>query len=815
MGEEKKVNNSKLLSGKIWIPQIECSESLEINGTVARALQYFCHDLFEIPGTEMFVGGNSYSAITGGLFDLTALVNYLEQHNKSISVFGTFSQEEIIEHSYRELGFNIFDLGGKLFKYIPLNPSPDANYLKKLLSCDIIEIPDKKYRELIQLLKWTRCHQFTKLIQEAVGHGNRDVFQFRSCKIVLDQLKRVIAENKDKCHGLPCCEGCQILRQIDKIAAKFQKIDNKKKEEPCPELAREIAFLDCRKYRIAQSKHLLEIQFPQKTETRKKFKRIIILENNEGFKNQLKKDLHQFLEKDGCIIEAHPERSWQNCSLCDTEGKDFLEELIYDKKIEPSSILCCIDLDLGEQNIPKIGMGHFMKSTFGGQWILYKNTREYPKVPRVVITGYRSQDLLSYIAGGNAFLMKPYTLVELKKQIDNARSSIRSRVMWLCPGDAQENYYSFCKSKPEDFKKVANLLNRWLDGHQVDLEIKEDVKAIENIDLIILDIFKLKNKYNPRELMSKTRKLSEIISKIRSENPTVSIILVLPFELDREMTVSDFYRQLPLNLRDGSDNVIRKPFWFVFNERSKPEDCLGNMIISQLANKEDFDVKYQVLVPIVPIVGRLANSIKDIKDNPGQKSFDKLYAPLLPYLINCFGLSARIMDIKKTKTRTELEQELKEKITDEINNEPERWENIDLEDVDTIISSFVKQIDDFNIKRHTNLESWLRYMVETNLNEGDRKDIHTLTEPLARVFGGSTRFELGVRGSWYEGTARIDDIIIVVEFCAKSSILGRKFIRDTAVNYLLGDVGREYAVLVQELPIKGFLCMKKRGQSKN
>lgn len=83
-------------------------------------------------------------------------------------------------------------------------------------------------------------------------------------------------------------------------------------------------------------------------------------------------------------------------------------------------------------------------------------------------------------------------------------------------------------------------------------------------------------------------------------------------------------------------------------------------------------------------------------------------------------------------------------------------------------------------------------------------NIHTLTGPLTRVFGGSTNYEFSDRGSWYKGTERIDDILIVVEFCAKSSIMARKFIRETAVNYLRLVAGED-AVLVQEIPIRGFL----------
>jgi CheY-like chemotaxis protein len=541
--------------------------------------------------------------------------------------------------------------------------------------------------------------------------------------------------------------------------------------------------------------------YPKKDE---KFKKIIILEDNKEFREQLKSELRQYVKNKIDIVEADPKKSWQNCSLCRKKGKDILDKIFKNKTIEPGEVLSCFDLDLGKENIPKTAMGDFMKDIFGGQWILYKTGCAHPKIPRLVITGYRSQDLSSHIAGGTAFLMKPYTPALLKKQIETARRSVRRRVAWICPKNVQETYSNLLKPINFTFGDIESLLKEWLDGKQVDLDIRKNTIEIVNTDLVILDILEIGPKQGDP---TKIKELRDIILKIRAINPNVKFILVLPFDLERESTVSEYYTQLPLNFQDGSDNVIRKPFWFVLNGKTNPDECLGNMILEQLEHEGNFDVKYQVLVPVVPIVGRLSDRIEDILKNPERKALDELYAPLLPFLVNAFGLSGRISDI--ADLRNDAKKQLLEKI-DEEREKDNRWKNIPPPDkkISEVLDGFLEALKSSEINRCITLESWLRHIVDMKpgaiINGEGRKDIHSLTEPLARVFGGSTRYEFSVRGSWYKEANRIDDILIVVEFCAKSSIIGRKFIRETAVKYL-SKVAGEDVVLVQEIPIKGFL----------
>ncbi|MGD2084549.1 MAG: hypothetical protein PVH61_00045 [Candidatus Aminicenantes bacterium] len=797
---------------KIWFPQIESRGSQDKEDIVVETLRKF-YELFGISTDEVFVAKNPLTKIHNteqgikpDIFNLSAILKFLKE-KKSIWTFGTFSPEQVEECSLQELGFNLFNLPGKMFNYVSIIPSPDDDVIfsKKRFTFKIKNVNSNIYNDAIELLKWSMCKKACLEIQKSFGHGQRDHFQGQSYEGLLTELAHLNINNEEKWSwsDLPCPKECRVFQRIKQIMEECQKKTNK--DEKCPELAREIALMDCQEYRMAQSKYFSNLYRSTISEVDEKFKKIIILEDNQAFRKQLKNDLRQYVKKVKDIIEADPKKSWQNYCLSKKKRKDILGKIFEDETIVHGEILTCFDLELGKKNIPKTADGYFMKNIFGGQWILYKTVCEYPRLPRLVITGYRSQDFLSYIAGGTAFLMKPYTEQLLLEQIKKARQSARRGVTWLCPENVQKNYSNLLVPSVLSFADIRDLLKNWLDSKQVDLNIVESLENIDDEEFVIIDIFEIGLEH---EHLKKKKEITEIIYHIRAKNPDVQFILVLPFDLVGEIAVSDYYTQLPFNFHEGTDKVIRKPFWFVLDGKTNPDECLGNMILEQLAYKGNFDVKYQVLVPLAPIVGRLSKRIKDILGNPEKKAKDELYAPLLPYLINAFGLSGRISDI--ADLRNDVKTKLSEKIKDEKLKDEKRWENIPTPDesISKILDGFLDALKSSKFIRYITLESWLRHIVDKKpsiiFNGQDRKDIHSLIEPLARVFGGSTRYEFSVRGSWYKGEKRIDDILIVVEFCAKSSIIGRKFIRETAVKYL-SKIAGEDVVLVQEIPIKGFM----------
>ena len=437
---------------------------------------------------------------------------------------------------------------------------------------------------------------------------------------------------------------------------------------------------------------------------------------------------------------------------------------------------------------------------------MYGTACDQPRIPRLIVTGYRMQDVLGYAAGGSAYLLKPFTKQSLREQIRKA--SVLHCVKWLCPEEIQIDYSSLLNGELP-FANCANWLKHWLAYQRIGLDIitQATKDKIAGSDLIVIDIFKSKDGRPVLDLL-------DTISQIRYVNNHASLIVVIPTATDAEDLVSDCYRKMPLALRDGSDMLIKKPMWLVADGSAIREEVLGKMIISQLRLFNDYDTKYQILVPVAAIVGRCNAAfvcrINDKSPKPAEE-WDELYAPLLPFLINAYGLSGRLKDIAESPNLCE---DLKERVLRAYEQEKYRWVSMKEEEVknetEKMVERFVKAVKDNSIQHHMSVEAWLRKIVDNKPKEKDKekdedkdKDIHSLTEPLARVFGGSTRYEFSVRGSWYQDIEqRVDDILIVVEFCAKSSIIAKRFIENTVVDYL-HKVAGEKCVFVQEIPIRG------------
>jgi hypothetical protein len=348
-----------------------------------------------------------------------------------------------------------------------------------------------------------------------------------------------------------------------------------------------------------------------------------------------------------------------------------------------------------------------VKNCFGGHWVLYGSAREHPDVARLVITGFRSQELLSYTAGSCAYLLKPVTTKNLTNKIKEA--SILHRVTWLCPKEVQDDYGNLLQSIPDkslSFNSIRRHLENSLKWQRIELTTIEDInpKNKQNLcesGVIVIDLLNLNNTQSALEDMIET------ITKLRQINHLISMIVILPIVEEVADLFASYYRKLPLNLRDGSDIIIRKPMWIAGHPQ--PQLALATAITHQIKRLNDYDTKYQVMIPIAKL------------------------------LENSSGTYLNLIDCMKAH------------------------------------------------------------------GDASHKISEQLIKPLTQVFGGATSYELGIRGSWYDSTAqKIDDTVIMVEFCAKSSLMAKEFIEKTVIRYLR-QVAGEDVVLLQEIPIRGRL----------
>jgi hypothetical protein len=192
-------------------------------------------------------------------------------------------------------------------------------------------------------------------------------------------------------------------------------------------------------------------------------------------------------------------------------------------------------------------------------------------------------------------------------------------------------------------------------------------------------------------------------------------------------------------------------------------------------------------------------------------------------LVQTYGMSASLRDLS-AMNGAQFAEDLRRRIQQDRKQNEDHWTGLKEADIQRSINRFASNVSHRSIQRHLTLETWMRNMVdwqarkvqgesegrdesssEQGKEDDEFKDISALTRPLALTFGGSTRYEFSARGSWYpsdspsDSNQRVDDILIVVEFCAQSSTVARSLIKDQAVHYLSKIAGEE-AVMVQEIP---------------
>lgn len=613
----------------IVFPQIKTSGPPGDPNPALKSLQKFI-SLF--PFIKEPAKGNWLTASGSELFSqniLDSVLQYLQcplTTKQPIFVLGVLPEEKMVEQSWKDLGLDLFDLPWfsprKAFFYVRVTSmfeGIDRLVRESAVSDGLAAI----FQSAPDHLKWAQCHKVAGRMQEAVGHGNRDRLQSMSCEKISGYLSDAVSGERDQ---KMVCQPCLLLKQARTLLSNVSEKDG---HERCPELAREIANLDCRKYRLAQG-----IYFePARIMDSPSFQRIIILEDNEGFRRQLQKDLAPYVEngrtggeseqtvqglKQNGIICADPVQSLRKCSLCDKAGNDILYQCIEKENVSPNKILMCFDLYIGKERIGESGGGQLMHDFIGGHWILYSTAIRNPGIPKLVITGYRFQDITSYGVGAHAYVMKPYTPKTLARGIINACRLVHRNVKWYSPFGIEERY--------------AGFLAQWLRERNVTLErIRSlDERTILGSDLIVFDVLGIdQGTITERE----KRAIEKTLSRIRDLNQRVLLLVVVPDRIDPEFTVGEFLRGMPLSLHEGKDAIIRKPMWIVADGHPDADAGLGNVIVHQLSCLNALDIKYQVLVPVAALIGRFTSNIGKILGSPKDMELDEVYAPLLPFLI--------------------------------------------------------------------------------------------------------------------------------------------------------------------------------------
>ena len=702
-------------------------------------------------------------------------------------VFGTVTKNDAVVLSWNGLGLNLFDLPWgrlpKIFRYIPVLSLPD---MLKAVIHKRYEYDNTYVQDAIDDIKWAKCHEWIRDIQCCFGHGKRDEMQFYGRKKGIKQIELVINNNDDP-EKVPCSH-CHVKKTLMTLCQSIERIDT---ESERPHF-RSVANLDCQTYRLAP---LLSISFNKAP----RYKRVVILENNENMWKHIKRRIKKHYGRVVSIEMADIGKSLDNLTL---SRKDGTEINLQDENYNEWNTLICFDLELGQRErthgIP------------GGLCLLYHVALHHPFVSRLVITGYRTQDDKSFNTGTCAFLLKPFSNKELHTAIE--RSSPFS-ALWVCPKTVRENWEKWV-SKVDgkaDYNWIRNRLASWLGKYHIGLDAiaKYDKITITKHSVIVMDYYSIKLNYdlnknqahNQREMHTLNKLVNDYL-KIRSSNPAANIIIILPME-DHIFKPFGALHSVGRIIRDGHDTILHKPMWICSDDPQV--ESLGQTIKTTLEARPLFDVKYVIYTPIMGLVWPKAKDFLEWQiispDKKPGKAPDPVdgWSPLGVLMGEIWGFTASFKDILDDPR---LGLELSEQLNNERNRHEQRWKTIPAKiSSNGLVKEFLSYLlqPGNKVTSYLTIERWLRAVLDEHISR------RSSTESLAYLFGGETRYEFGIRGGWYDSKGTyVQDAPLVIEFCGRKAILAREAIERDVV-YHLKSLGGEQEVLFQEIPIRGFL----------
>ena len=752
---------------QFWFPQIPDNSPNQLH---SQAVVKAINQVLELFTSEP---RNKQDVLSASSFCTTDILQFLEPGTKlPFYILGTVTENEAIVQSWKDLGLNLFDLPWgrlpRIFRYIPLLSLPEM--LKAATR--------KRYEDNGALkcakndLQWARCHEWIRKIQNCFGHGSRDRMQFYG---VGDAIESIQYAKNAVPKELPCLE-CHVKNALED-AYYHMSI-----ESQLHQLLRCVANLDCQSCRLAPLSSIpLDITA--------RYKRVVILENNEKMGDHIATTIEERYGK-GIVQKANVKESQKKWSLCGNNGTEIK---LSDKNCNEWETLVCFDLELGhkEKNHDKPG----------GLWFLYNTALHHPFVSRLVITGYRTQDEKSFNAGTCGFLLKPFTEKELNVAIETSNPF---RVLWICPDTVRADWKQWASKVNDEasYDWIRDRLGSWLSQFHIRLDDISmcDESRIPEYSIIIMDYYGIEPKCYTQN------KLINDYLKIRSFNPAANILIMLPMR-DDIFQPNGALHAVGRMLRDGHDAILHKPIW-ICSDDPKVES-LGQTIKTTLERRPLFDVKYVIYTPIMGLVWPKAEKFIEQQaissDKRPGKALDHVdgWSPVGVLMGETWGFTASFKDILDDPR---LGLELSEQLDKERKKHKRRWEKIPNEiSSNELVKKFLSYLlqPGNKVAFYLTIERWLRAVLDRHISEVPGR--RSLTESLAHLFGGETRYEFSTRGGWYDSSGTfVQDAPLIIEFCGRKGIVAREAIEDVVVDYLKS-VGGEQEVLFQEVPIRGFL----------
>ena len=751
-----------------------------------------------------------------------------------IVVLGTVSPEEANAESFRRLGVDVFQLPfksrSKLFRYAQAGDL--ASFFLRLEREKPHYSLGSLQADTVEDLRWTRCHEQFHDLKMSFGHSCRDELidpeERDAC------MSRTFGGAGDprqgKWHVDPnqwrCFTPCEAWTRLSAVVAKHNLL-------PTAQTVRDLANLDCQRHRLAS----LQTADPQRdgaVQGVPPFKWVVILEDSDKAKDALKKDLKNGRQADARVVDVELGKSLREQQLYGRiDGEAAIKKIRFVSTLSKTpdadviecvdrETLCCFDMRIApdrDEGLPD------------GLWFLYRVAVNHPFVCRLVLTGYRMNEMHALRSGAGAVLLKPYSGGELRRAIE--RSS-PFNVFWYCRGAVQDEWaeaaQGFAGPRP-GFSWVAESLQQVLNPWRIELSWSAHLRTdwVAESDVVVLDLFHQNE--NPSSMAGRRGHAAEraphgpnatadenpsavdllaTIAEVRTHNPHVDLVVLLPMN-DHVTRPGGILGPLRNVLQDGRDQVLYKPL-YVGEETDRG---LGSTLIRSLRDRPKHDVKYLVLTPAFGLVWH--DSRRELERHgtePGAPGVDRAnqwvrWAALGILAGEEIGFTASKADID---SYTELEKRIRDAIRNNRESNRDRWSGLLPEELTAREARIADLAAGLNrtllapkgpLETYGSLEKWLEAVLQRKVKLPNDRERKPLTHHLHALFGGETRSSLGSRGVWMDDNNRSHhDTPLVIEFIAKRGIVAREAIRERIIRYLT-EMGGEKVVLVQEVPIRG------------
>ncbi len=522
-----------------------------------------------------------------------------------------------------------------------------------------------------------------------------------------------------------------------------------------------------------------------------------------------------------CVVElADPVMSSKAVALVRGNGTPIIPPQSFEEQLRT---LFSFDLDVVDPECPDQWLA--MHGIRPGLWFLYKCAVDSPMSPRLVTSCYYFGKKRHYVYGAGSFLFKPYALSEFATAV---RCSLRHRLLWYCPQPIWEEWkYAFeqCGYTPPGYRgHPLYILQDWLAERNIQLDFTHVLpKPVKRLwDCVLIDNMPTNDQnddnvthpvdfeeMDSQGLPRPDDAVIDAMASVASWPYQPGLMVVVPVRADTVSPCGTFHRVNQF-LPELRGSIIHKPVQVICEETTSnhPVENIADHIINFYSEQPKFNVKFMVITPLLGLVWAKANTMfrKVVLDDAQLPKSDLFvaFAPLAVMLGEIWGFSYRPSEILSNHNA---QYELIKMLEVEFIRNSKRWKYYPYQEITKIVTLFVHFISALTNTPSSaclpcrTVEQWVRHVLDSD--ETGQQQRASFADDLVRLFGGETKFSFGSKGGWFAPSGEyVEDVPLIIEFCAKRGIIATEAIKKIVVDYLIRK-GSEEAVLIQAIPIEG------------